>query len=161
MPPVRKSKKTFLESGSSDDPCSEIYQGIFAFSEPESRLAECWDENTQFFICFLGLFERPYCPTDIETVSTGSSHCILTLRFGYIRTDTNGGYRWYKLEIGLWVRHNIFDIIEYPKISTAYRIGPVSNSANGIHLLWIIYFSIRFSDSYPGDVQDLWECDIV
>ncbi|KAL3120330.1 hypothetical protein niasHT_001143 [Heterodera trifolii] len=27
----------FKESGSSDDPCSEIYQGISAFSEPESR----------------------------------------------------------------------------------------------------------------------------
>lgn len=28
-----------LESGSSDDPCAEIYQGKSAFSEPETRFA--------------------------------------------------------------------------------------------------------------------------
>ena len=32
----RSHDKT-IESGSSDDPCSEIYQGKDAFSEPESR----------------------------------------------------------------------------------------------------------------------------
>lgn len=55
-----------LESGSSDDPCSEIYQGKGAFSEPEARLAVV---NT---VTYNLLFLEPSVTQCFRTVTAGA-----------------------------------------------------------------------------------------
>ncbi|KAI3420199.1 hypothetical protein GPALN_003518 [Globodera pallida] len=91
----------FKESGSSDDPCSEIYQGTYAFSEPESRpemfLLSFFEQILshkfwQFIRTLSDPFETRCCPTVTGAALTGSSPCTRTPKFGYTPTGIKGKY---------------------------------------------------------------------